>query len=74
MTEQSSTESGLRLPTEPSVHDAVLAAIPLCLAVAVAVGLALSAAPSKALFAGSVPATGTIGYALFCNPPGDRAR
>jgi hypothetical protein len=54
---------------DPSIHDAVLAAIPMSLVVTALVGLALSLSAGTAIAAGSVPATGTIGYALFYNPP-----
>jgi hypothetical protein len=53
----------------PSVHDAVLAAIPVSLVVTVLIGVALSLSAGTALAAGSVPASGTVGYALFYNPP-----
>jgi len=52
-----------------TVHDAVLAAIPASLVVVALVGLAASLSVSTALGLGSLPASGTIGYALFYNPP-----
>ncbi len=52
-----------------SVHDAVLALIPAILVAAAAAGAALSWSWGTALAVGSVPASGTIGYALFYNPP-----
>jgi len=55
--------------TEVSVHDAVLAAIPASMGIAALVGAALSLSLGTALALGSVPASGTIGYALFLNPP-----
>jgi hypothetical protein len=52
-----------------SIHDAVLAAIPASLGVAAVVGFVLSLSVGTTLAAGAVPATGTVGYALFYNPP-----
>ncbi|MFB6087603.1 MAG: hypothetical protein ABEJ85_03690 [Haloarculaceae archaeon] len=52
-----------------STADAVLAVIPAWLVVAALVGAAFSLSLWTILAAGSVPATGTIGYALFYNPP-----
>ncbi|WP_459191208.1 hypothetical protein [Halosimplex sp. J119] len=52
-----------------SVHDAVLALIPAILVGAALVGAALSWSWGTALAVGSVPASGTVGYALFFNPP-----
>ena len=52
-----------------SVHDAILAAIPLLLALATLAGAVLSWSWATALAVGSVPASTTIGYALFYNPP-----
>ncbi|WP_436911345.1 hypothetical protein [Halosimplex marinum] len=52
-----------------SVHDAVLALIPAVLALAALVGIVLSWSWGTAMAVGSVPASGTIGYALFYNPP-----
>jgi len=54
-----------------SVHDAILALIPAILAFAALVGAVLSWSWVTALAVGSVPASGTIGYALFYNPPAD---
>ena len=50
-------------------HDLLLATIALSLAVAGIVGLVLPVGMSLALGAGSVPATGSMGYALFYRPP-----
>ncbi|WP_135366020.1 hypothetical protein [Halosimplex halophilum] len=52
-----------------SVHDAVLALIPALLALAALAGVVLSWSWGTAMAVGSVPASGTIGYALFYNPP-----
>ncbi len=52
-----------------SVHDAVLALIPAILVAATLAGAALSWSWVTTLAVGSVPASGTIGYALFYNPP-----
>jgi hypothetical protein len=51
-------------------HDILLAAIALPLVVAGALGAVLPVGMSLALGAGSVPATGSMGYALFYRPPG----
>ncbi|WP_302081527.1 hypothetical protein [Salinibaculum rarum] len=51
-------------------HDLLLAAIALPLVVAGMAGALLPVGMSVALGAGSVPATGTMGYALFYRPPG----
>ena len=50
-------------------HDILLAAIALPLVVAGALGALLPVGMSLALGAGSVPATGSLGYALFYRPP-----
>jgi hypothetical protein len=52
-------------------HDILLAAIALPLVVAGALGAVLPVGMSLALGAGSVPATGSMGYALFYRPPGE---
>ncbi|QLH84908.1 hypothetical protein HZS54_05140 [Halosimplex pelagicum] len=52
-----------------SVHDAILALIPAILALAALAGAVLSWSWGTALAVGSVPASGTVGYALFYNPP-----
>jgi len=52
-----------------SVHDAILALIPALMAVAALAGAVLSWSWGTALAVGSVPASTTIGYALFYNPP-----
>jgi len=54
-----------------SVHDAILALIPAIMVLATLAGAMLSWSWATALAVGSVPATGTIGYALFYNPPAD---
>ncbi|MFB6151657.1 MAG: hypothetical protein ABEJ40_07615 [Haloarculaceae archaeon] len=58
-----SGESGL------STNDAVLAAIPAWLLVAAAAAVPASVSVGTALAVGSLPASGTIGYALFYDPP-----
>lgn len=52
-------------------HDLVLATIAAPMVVAGLVGLVSSLAMSTALAAGSLPATGSLGYALFYEPPRD---
>lgn len=57
-----------------SIHDAVLAAIPTVLAVAAALGAVFSLSTGAVLALGGVPASGTVGYALFYNPPAPDGR
>jgi hypothetical protein len=52
-------------------HDLVLATIAAPMVIAALVGFLSSLAMSTALAAGSLPATGSLGYALFYQPPGD---
>jgi hypothetical protein len=52
-----------------SRHDLLLVAIALPLVLASLVGVLLPVGMSAALGAGSVPATGSLGYALFYDPP-----
>lgn len=52
-------------------YDLVLATIAAPMVIAGLVGLVSSLAMSTALAAGSLPATGSLGYALFYEPPGD---
>ena len=52
-----------------SVHDAILALIPVIMLAAALVGAVLSWSWGTAMAIGSVPASGAIGYALFYNPP-----
>ena len=54
-------------------HDILLATIALPLVVAGALGALLPVGMPLALGAGSVPATGSMGYALFYRPPGENA-
>jgi len=54
---------------ELSGHDVVLAVIPASLLLAGAVGALLSPSMGVMLTLGAVPASGTVGYALFYNPP-----
>lgn len=56
-----------------SRHDLLLAAIALPLMIAGVVGALLPVGMPLALGAGSVPATGSMGYALFYRPPGENA-
>ncbi|SFR89909.1 hypothetical protein SAMN05216559_0709 [Halomicrobium zhouii] len=59
-------------PTVPvATADLVLAAVALPMVLAALVGLFYSVQFAIALGAGSVPASGTIGYALFYDPPSD---
>jgi hypothetical protein len=52
-----------------SRHDLLLVAIALPLLLASLVAALLPVGTVTALGAGSVPATGSMGYALFYNPP-----
>jgi len=52
-----------------SVHDAILALIPAIMLAAAVAGAALSWSWGMAMVVGGLPASGTIGYALFYNPP-----
>ena len=54
-----------------STADFVLASIALVMAVAAFGAIATSVSVAVAMAAGSIPATGSIGYALFYNPPTD---
>jgi hypothetical protein len=54
-----------------SRYDLLLAAIALPMTVAGIAGVLTSVAMSTALAAGSVPAGGTVGYALFVATPGE---
>jgi len=54
---------------ELSTPDAVLATIALTMAIAAFGAVATSLSVAVAMGAGSIPATGSIGYALFYNPP-----
>ena len=57
----------------PTRHDVLLAMIALPMVVAATLGALLPVGMSIALGAGSVPATGSMGYALFYRPPGKHA-
>jgi hypothetical protein len=60
------------LPSVPvAPADLVLAAVALPMILAALVGFVHSVQLGVALGAGSVPAGGTIGYALFYDPPSD---
>ena len=54
-----------------STADLVLASIALVMTVAAFGAVATSVSVAVAMAAGSIPATGSIGYALFYNPPTD---
>ena len=54
-----------------STADLVLVSIALVMAVAAFGAVATSVSVAVAMAAGSIPATGSIGYALFYNPPTD---
>ncbi|MFC6863827.1 hypothetical protein ACFQGE_10155 [Halomicroarcula sp. GCM10025817] len=56
-----------------STPDLVLLSIALSMLVAAVGGLTSSLSLWTALGAGSLPAGGSIGYALFCDPPDDTA-
>ncbi|QSG08012.1 hypothetical protein [Halapricum desulfuricans] len=55
--------------TELSPADWLLALIPAPLVIGAAVGVVSSLSLATAIGAGSVPATGLVGYALFGLPP-----
>ena len=59
------------MATQPSLtrHDLLLAGIALSLVLAAMLGVLLPVKLPLALGAGSVPATGGMGYALFYRPP-----
>ncbi|MDS0282228.1 hypothetical protein [Haloarcula onubensis] len=54
-----------------SPADLVLASIAIVMALAAFGAVATSLSVAVAMAAGSIPATGSIGYALFYNPPTD---
>ncbi len=58
-------------PATLSTADLVLASIAVAMALAAFGAVATSLSVAVAMAAGSVPATGSIGYALFYNPPTD---
>jgi len=57
-------------PLSPA--DLVLASIAIAMSLAVFGAIVTSLSVAAAMAAGSIPATGSIGYALFYNPPTDR--
>ena len=60
------------IPSVPyATADLVLVAIALPLVVASLVGVLYSVQLAVAMGAGSIPASGTIGYALFYRPPAE---
>lgn len=56
-------------PLSPA--DLVLASIAIAMSLAVFGAVVTSLSVAAAMMAGSIPATGSIGYALFYNPPTD---
>jgi hypothetical protein len=56
-------------PLSPA--DFVLASIAIAMSLAAFGAVATSLSVAVAMAAGSIPATGSIGYALFYNPPTD---
>lgn len=56
-------------PLSPA--DLVLASIAIAMSLAVFGAVVTSLSVAVAMTAGSIPATGSIGYALFYNPPTD---
>jgi len=54
-----------------STADAVLVSIAVTMLLATAGAVLTSLSVAAALGAGSIPAGGSIGYALFCDPPTD---
>ncbi|MFC6757151.1 MULTISPECIES: hypothetical protein [Haloarcula] len=54
-----------------STADLVLASIAIAMALSAFGAVATSLSVAVAMAAGSIPATGSIGYALFYNPPTD---
>jgi len=58
-------------PATLTTADLVLASIAIALALAAFGAVVTSLSVAVAMAAGSVPATGSIGYALFYNPPTD---
>ena len=61
--------SGTVIDALPGTADTVLALIPASLLAAAAVAAAFPLSLATALALGSVPATCSIGYALFYDPP-----
>lgn len=58
-------------PAALRTADLVLATIAVAMALAAFGAVATSLSVAVAMAAGSVPASGSIGYALFYNPPTD---
>jgi hypothetical protein len=56
-------------PPSRSTADLVLASIAIAMTLAAFGAVATSLSVAIAMAAGSIPATGSIGYALFYNPP-----
>jgi len=54
-----------------STADLVLASIAIAMALAAFGAVVTSLSVAVAMAAGSIPASGSIGYALFYNPPTD---
>jgi hypothetical protein len=53
----------------PTTHDMVLVTIGVSLVLGIAVSAISSVSAIYGLAAGSIPAGGLLGYALFINPP-----
>jgi len=58
-------------PATLTTADLVLASIAIAMTLSAFGAVATSLSVAVAMAAGSVPATGSIGYALFYNPPTD---
>ena len=56
-------------PPSRSTADLILASIAIAMTLAAFGAVATSLSVAIAMAAGSIPATGSIGYALFYNPP-----
>jgi hypothetical protein len=53
---------------DPSTADWMLALIPVTLLASILTGMISSLSMTMAVGAGSVPASGMVGYAMFCTP------
>ena len=58
-------------PASLSTADLVLVSIAITMSLAAFGAVVTSLSVAVAMTAGSIPATGSIGYALFYNPPTD---
>jgi hypothetical protein len=59
------------MDTDPGSADWLLALIPVPLVVGLLAGVLSSLSLALAVGAGSVPASGLVGYAMFCTPVGE---